>query len=71
MYWILDVSNEVKQFSEIFNQKIIVRATVPKNIINKLYSGTVDTSIFRNGTLTVEKEMLPIFNNAIKSIKFY
>lgn len=34
-------------------------------MLNQLYTGGVDTSIFRNGTLTVPYEMLDEFNQAV------
>jgi len=40
-------------------QNTIVSGKVPTNMLNQFYTGGVDTSIFRSGTLTVhEEEML-------------
>lgn len=52
-------------------QNTIVRAKVPTNMLNQFYTGGVDTSIFRSGTLTVYGDQLAAFNQAVGgTIKF-
>ena len=52
-------------------QNIIVSARVPKSTLNQLYTRGVDTSIFRAGTLTVYRDQLGAFNQAVSgTIKF-
>ena len=46
-------------------------AKVPNSMLNQLYTGGVDTSIFRAGTLTVYGDQLGAFNQAVSgTIKF-
>ena len=62
---------ETKQFGSMMGQDIIVRAKVPTNMLNQFYTGGVDTSIFRSGTLTVYGDQLSTFNQAVRgTIKF-
>ena len=56
---------ETKQFGNMVGQHTIVSARVPNSMINQLYTGGVDTSIFRHGTLTVYSDQLPAFNQSI------
>ena len=56
---------ETKQFGNMVGQHTIVSARVPNSMINQLYTGGVDTSIFRHGTLTVYLDQLPAFNQSI------
>lgn len=46
-------------------QSAIVSAKVPTNMLNQFYTGGVDTSIFRSGTLTVYGNQLATFNQAV------
>ena len=73
--------DEMKRELEWFKQKgvivrildipTIVSAKVPNSMINQLYTGGVDTSIFRAGTLTVYDYQLDAFNQAVSgTIKF-
>ena len=44
---------------------------VPNSMLSQLYTGDVDTSIFRSGTLTVYGDQLDAFNQAISgTIRF-
>ena len=43
----------------------IVSAKVPTDMLNQFYTGGVDTSIFRSGTLTVYGDQLATFNQAV------
>ena len=44
---------------------------VPNSMLSQLYTGGVDTSIFRSGTLTVYGDQLDAFNQAISgTIRF-
>ena len=45
--------SETKQFGKMMGQNIIVSARVPNSMLKQLYTGGVDTRIFRSGTLTV------------------
>ena len=62
---------ETRQFGNMIGQNTIVSAKVPTNMLNQLYTGGVDTSIFRSGTLTVYDDQLATFNQAVGgTIKF-
>lgn len=62
---------ETKQFGKMVGQNIIVSAKLPTNALGLFYTGGVDTSIFRSGTLTVYDNQLNFFNELIKgTIKF-
>lgn len=62
---------ETKRFGKMMGQNMIVSAKVPTNMLNQFYTGGVDTSIFRSGTLTVYGDQLSVFNQAVKgTIKF-
>lgn len=46
-------------------------AKVSTNMLSRFYTGRVDTSIFRSGTLTVYGDQLATFNQAVTgTIKF-
>ena len=57
---------ETKQFGNMMSQYIIVSAEIPTNMLNQFFTGGVDTTIFRSGTLTVYGEQLVFFNQAIR-----
>ena len=57
---------ETRQFGHIVDQDTIVRATIPNNMLSKLYTGGVDTTIFQSGTLTVYGDQLDEFNEAVR-----
>ncbi len=62
---------ETRQFGNMIGQNTIVSAKVPTNMLNQFYTGGVDTSIFRSGTLTVYGDQLAAFNQAVGgTIKF-
>ena len=62
---------ETRQFGNMIGQNTIVSAKVPTNMLNQFYTGGVDTSIFRSGTLTVYGDQLVAFNQAVSgTIKF-
>ena len=62
---------ETRQFANMMGQNTIVSAKVPTNMLNQFYTGGVDTSIFRSGTLTVYGDQLAAFNQAVGgTIKF-
>lgn len=62
---------ETRQFGNMMGQNMIVSAKVPTNMLNQFYTGGVDTSIFRSGTLTVYGDQLATFNQAVSgTIKF-
>ncbi len=62
---------ETKQFGNMMGQNTIVRAKIPTSMLDQFYTGGVDTSIFRSGTLTVYAEHLDAFNQAaFGTIKF-
>ena len=46
-------------------QNTIASAKIPTYMLSQYYTGGVDTSIFRSGTLTVYGEQLKAFNQAI------
>ncbi|MFR8011650.1 MAG: RHS repeat-associated core domain-containing protein [Clostridia bacterium] len=56
---------ETRQFGNMMGQNTIVSAKVPTNMLNQFYTGGVDTSIFRSGTLTVYGDQLAAFNQAV------
>ena len=56
---------ETRQFGNMVGQDIIVSAKVPTSMLNQFYTGGVDTSIFRSGTLTVYGDQLWMFNQAV------
>ena len=63
--------DETRHFGSMMGQDIIVSAKVPNSMLNQLYTGGVDTSIFRAGTLTVYDDQLQAFNQAVGgTIKF-
>ena len=63
--------SETRQFGNILGQNAIVSARVPNSMLNQLYTGIVDSSIFRAGTLTVYGDQLAAFNQAVcGTIKF-
>jgi len=57
--------SETRQFGNMMGQNTIVSARIPNNMLSQLYTGGVDTSIFRAGTLTVYGDQLEAFNRAI------
>ena len=62
---------ETRQFGNMIGQNTIVSAKIPTNMLNQFYTGGVDTSIFRSGTLTVYGDQLAAFNQAVGgTIKF-
>lgn len=62
---------ETRRFGSMMGQNTIVSAKVPTNMLNQFYTGGVDTSIFRSGTLTVYGNQLSTFNQAVsRTIKF-
>ena len=62
---------ETRQFGNMVGQNTIVSAKIPTNMLNQFYTGGVDTSIFRSGTLTVYGDQLAAFNQAVGgTIKF-
>ena len=63
--------SETRQFGNMMGQSTIVSARVPNRMLSQLYTGGVDTSIFRAGTLTVYGDQLRAFNQAVSgTIKF-
>ena len=63
--------SETRQFGNMMGQNTIVSARVPNSMLSQLYTGGVDTSIFRAGTLTVYEDQLGAFNQAVSgTIKF-
>ena len=60
--------SETQQFGSMVGQNKIASARVPNSMINSLYTGGVDTNIFRSGTLTVYGDQLDAFNNSIIGI---
>ena len=56
---------EIRQFGNMMGQNTIVSAKVPTSMLNQFYTGGVDTSIFRSGTLTVYGDQLGMFNQAV------
>ena len=62
---------ETRKFGNMVGQNTIVSAKIPTNMLNQFYTGGVDTSIFRSGTLTVYGDQLAAFNQAVGgTIKF-
>lgn len=47
----------------------IMKVTIPENVYNKLNHMELDLHEFPSGTVTVEPEMLDIFNESIISIE--
>ncbi|MBR5579479.1 MAG: hypothetical protein IKW28_10860, partial [Lachnospiraceae bacterium] len=47
----------------------IIKVTIPENIYNKLNHMELDLHEFPSGTVTVEPEMLDIFNSSIINIE--
>ncbi len=63
--------SETREFGNKMQQSIIVSAKIPKSMLGQLYTGGVDTSIFRAGTLTVYGDQLWAFNQAVSgTIRF-
>ena len=63
--------SETRQFGNMIGQDTIVSARVPSSMLSQLYTGGVDTSIFRSGTLTIYWDQLGAFNQAVSgTIKF-
>lgn len=63
--------SETRQFGNMMGQNTIVSANVPNSMLSQLYTGGVDTSIFRSGTLTVYGDQLDAFNQAVSgTIRF-
>ena len=58
--------DEVAQFGQKVGNTQIVSVKIPTSSLDMFYRGTVDTSIFRSGTLTVYKELLELFNELVK-----
>lgn len=56
---------ETRQFGNMMGQNTIVSAKLPTNMLGQFYTGGVDTSIFRGGTLTVYGDQLGAFNQAV------
>ena len=56
---------ETRQFGNMMGQNTIVSAKMPTNMLGQFYTGGVDTSIFRGGTLTVYGDQLSAFNQAV------
>lgn len=63
--------SETRQFGNVMGQNTIVSANVPNSMLSQLYTGGVDTSIFRSGTLTVYGDQFDAFNQAVSgTIRF-
>ena len=63
--------DETRQFGKWAGQDKIVSASIPTKMLDQFYTGGVDTSIFRAGTLTVYGDQLDVFNQAIRgTIRF-
>ena len=58
--------DEVVQFGEKVGNDHVVSVTIPTDSTSMFYAQTVDTTIFKHGTLTVYEELLAIFNELIK-----
>ena len=58
-------ANETAKFGKFVSQSIIVSAELPTNTINFFCNTSVDSSIFRHGTLTVYAEQLDLFNSLV------
>lgn len=61
--------SETQEFGNRMGQNAIVSAKIPTNMLDLFYTGGVDTSIFRSGTLTVYSNQFDIFNQAVSAIK--
>ena len=64
--------NEAVKFGKFVGQNYIVKVRIPTEQIYLFDQTEVDRIIFRHGTLTVHKELLPIFNQLIVgAIEFF
>ncbi len=57
--------SETKQFGNIVGQKTVVSATLPTSALDQFCKVSVDSTIFRNGTLTVYYDKLDTFNRLV------
>ena len=57
--------SETRRFGNMVGQNIIVKAKIPTAMLNQFCVVNVDTTIFRNGTLTVYADQLKAFNQAV------
>lgn len=48
---------------------VIVEVTIPQNIYNQLNHMPLDVGILKSGAVTVEPDMLDIFNRSIINIE--
>ena len=64
--------SETKKFGEWAGQDIVVSVKVPNYMLTRFCNQSVDSMIFKHGTVTVYSEYLNDFNNAISgTIKFH
>ena len=57
--------SETKQFGNIVGQKTVVSATLPTSALDQFCRVSVDSTIFRSGTLTVYSDNLETFNRLV------
>ena len=58
---------ETKEFGNQMGQSIVVKASIPTQSISSFYySNTIDTGIFKSGTLTVYGDKLSLFNSLVQ-----
>ena len=64
-------SEALKYADTDFSKVVIVKATIPKDILNSFdFSKNIDPNIFKNGVITVQPESNTLFNQSLISIEF-
>ncbi|SBV99263.1 hypothetical protein KL86CLO1_11165 [uncultured Eubacteriales bacterium] len=65
----LDKQDTINFAERYPNIAAVLEVKIPKGVLNKIGDFTkVDTTIFKNGTVTIQPENLDIFNKYIKEI---
>lgn len=63
--------SETREFAKLMGEPMIIKVKIPKSLLKLLDTTSVDSMIFKSGTITVNTDMLNIFNKSIKNISFY
>lgn len=61
---------ETASFGVKFNQNIIVKTSVPTSTLNNYCNVSVDSTIFKSGTITVYENQLDAFNSSLSFIEY-
>ena len=63
--------SETREFAKLMGEPMIAKVKIPKSLFKLLDKTSVDPMIFKSGTVTVNADVLNVFNKLIKNISFY